>query len=96
MIVNKKKKAEQRLNIKGNEKKRQILRSIQRTKKAMEHESDGDINCNWCTRNDNERHNKMAREVRNRRTSGEKNYSFISRLMLKTYQKIVSNSKSEK
>ena len=28
-----------------------ILRSCQRTKKAMEHEGDGDTTCNWCTSN---------------------------------------------
>ena len=31
------------------QKKRQIVRSWQRTKKAMEHEGVGDTNCNWCT-----------------------------------------------
>ena len=32
-------------------KKRRILRSCQRIQKAMEHEDDGDTNCNWCAWN---------------------------------------------
>ena len=32
-------------------KKSQVPRSCQRTKKTMKHEGDGDIDCNWCARN---------------------------------------------
>ena len=34
--------------IKENEKKRQVIRPCQRTKKAVEHEGDSNINYNWC------------------------------------------------
>ena len=43
------------VKIKENEKKRQILRSYQRTEKAMEHESDGDTSCNQVTWNNLQR-----------------------------------------
>ena len=31
----------------GKQKKKQVFGPCQRTKKAMEHENDGDTNCNW-------------------------------------------------
>ena len=55
MIVNKKRTyqvvdfvilADHRVKIKETEKKRQILRSCLRTKKAMEYEGNSDTNCN--------------------------------------------------
>ena len=33
------------------EKDRQMLGSCQRAEKVVEHESDSDTNCNWCTWN---------------------------------------------
>ena len=69
-----------RVKIKENEKKKkiQILRSLQRTKKAMEHEGDGDTNCNWCTRNDLQRISKRTRGVGNLWTNGDyPNYSIV-------------------
>ena len=66
------------VKIKENEKKRNILRSCQRTKQAMEHESDGDTNNHWCTWNDPQRLSKRAEGVESRRTSGDHvNYSIV-------------------
>ena len=63
--------ADHRGKIKENEKKRLIHKSCQRTKEAMEHESDGYTNCNWCTWNDPQRFCKKAGGIRNRRTYEE-------------------------
>ena len=41
-----------RVKIREKEKKRQIFSSCKGTKKDMEHECEGDTNCNWCTWND--------------------------------------------
>ena len=47
--------------------KRQIFRSCQRIKRALEHEGDSDTNCNWCTWNVPQ--SKMDGRVRNWRAS---------------------------
>ena len=44
-------------------KKRQLLRPCQRTEKAVEHETDGDTNCNWCTWNGPQRIGKRTGRV---------------------------------
>ena len=44
----------------------------------MEYEGDGDANCNWCTRNNNQRLGKGTGRLRNLRKSGDHpNYSII-------------------
>ena len=44
----------------------------------MEHESNGDTNCNLCTCNDTQSIDKMAERVENRRTSRDHpNYSIL-------------------
>ena len=44
----------------------------------MEHESDGDTKCNWCTWNDPQRPGKEAGRVGNRRTSRDHpNYNIV-------------------
>ena len=45
----------------------------------MEHEGDGDTNCNWFTWNDPQRLGKGAGKLRNQKASGETNldYSII-------------------
>ena len=59
-------------------KERQVLRPCQRTKKVIEHESDGDTNCNWYTRNDSYRLGKEAERFRTQKTSGDHpNYHII-------------------
>ena len=40
-------------------KERQVLRPCQRTKKAVEHKDDSDINCNWYTWNSLQRLEKL-------------------------------------
>ena len=35
----------------------------------MEHESDGDTNCNWCTQNNPQRFGKGTGGLRNKKTS---------------------------
>ena len=37
----------------------------------MEHESDGDANCNWCTRYSHQRIDKGTGGLGNKRTSGD-------------------------
>ena len=44
----------------------------------MEHESDGDINCNWCTRNSHQRIGKGTGRIGNKNTiTGHPNDSII-------------------
>ena len=44
----------------------------------MEHEGDGDTNCNWCTWNNPERIGKGTGRVGNKRTSGNyPDYSIV-------------------
>ena len=67
--------ADHKLKIKENEKKRQILRSCERTKK---HEGDSDTSCNWCTWNDPQRLSKRVGGVGNQRKSqNHPNYSIV-------------------
>ena len=55
-----------------------IARELKKTQKTMEHESDGDTNCNWCTWNDHQRLGKGAEGVRNVRMSRDHpNYNII-------------------
>ena len=47
-------------------------------KKSMKHESDGNTNCNWCTRYSHQRIDTGTAELGNKRTSGDNpNYSII-------------------
>ena len=44
----------------------------------MEHESDGDTNCNWCTRSSHQRIGNGTGGLRNKRTSGDhQNYNIV-------------------
>ena len=44
----------------------------------MEHESDGDTNCNWLARNSHQRIGIRTEEIENKRMSGEHpNYSIV-------------------
>ena len=66
------------MKIKESEKKRQVLRPCQRTKKAVEQVSDGDTNCSWYTWNDSHKLSKGAGKVGNRRTNRDyPNYSIV-------------------
>ena len=51
-------------------KERQVFRHCQRTEKAMEYESDGNIDYNWCAWNDPQKLDKKAGRVTNRGRSG--------------------------
>ena len=53
------------------QKERQVLRSCQRTKKAMEYESDSDTNRYWYTRNNSQRLGKGIGRVSNQKTIGD-------------------------
>ena len=57
------------------QKVKQVFGPCLRTKKPMEHESDGDTNCNWRTWNDSQRLGKETEGVGNRRTNP--NYSIV-------------------
>ena len=41
--------ADQRVKLKENEKKDKYLDLAKYLKKTLEHESDGDVSCNWCS-----------------------------------------------
>ena len=50
----------------------------ERTEKTMEHESDGDTNCNWCTLYSHQRIGKGTEELGNNRTiRNHPDYSII-------------------
>ena len=64
------------MKINGDEKRE--LRPCEKTKKAVEHEDDGDTNSDWCARNDLQKLDKRAGRVRNQGTSQDhSNYSII-------------------
>ena len=66
------------VKIKESEKKDKYLDLARELKKTMERGGDGDINCNWCTRNNPRKLNKETGRFRNRRTSGDyQDYSVI-------------------
>ena len=66
------------LKIKGNERKKNSTWTLSENSKTLEHESDGDTNCNWCTWNDCQRLGKGAGRVGNRMTSrNHPNYSIV-------------------
>ena len=48
-------------------KERQVPRPCQSVKKAVEHECDGDTNCNWCTWNGTQKLWKVAGKLEIRR-----------------------------
>ena len=56
-----------RVKKKRKPKNRQILGPCQRTKKAMEHESDSHTNCSWCNWNGPQRIEKGIQTIRNQR-----------------------------
>ena len=43
----------------------------------MEHESDGDNNCNWCSWYSHQRIGKKTRRLRNKRTNGDHSNHYI-------------------
>ena len=49
-------------------KEKQVIRPCQRTKNVIEHESDGDTNYDWCTRNDLHSLGKATERAENRKT----------------------------
>ena len=80
VIVNNKKKracqsvnfavpADHRVKLKENEKKDQYLDLARELKKIVEHESDGDTNCNWCSWDNHEKIDTETWGLGNKRTS---------------------------
>ena len=70
--------AHHRVKINECEKKRQVIRRCLRAKKAVEHESDSDTNCDWHTWNDPQRVRKRAGWVGNWRTNQDNpDYSVV-------------------
>ena len=43
----------------------------------MEHEGDGDTNCNWCTQNNPQRIDKETERLKNKRSGNNTDYSII-------------------
>ena len=64
--------ADQREKLKESENKDEYLNLARELKETMEHESDSDINFNWCTWNNPQRIDKGSEILGNKRTS--KNY----------------------
>ena len=88
MIINNKKRtywivnfavpADHRVNLKEIEKKDKYLDLARELKKTVEHESDGDTNCNWCSWYSHQRIDKGTGGLGKKRTSGDHpNYSII-------------------
>ena len=60
-----------RVKLKESEKKREVSRPCQRTEKIVEHESNGDINCNWHARHGYQRIDTSTGGLGNKMTSGD-------------------------
>ena len=64
--------------MKESEKKDKYVDFARELKKTVEHESDGDINCNWCSYNSHQRINQGTGGLGKKRSSGNHlNYCFI-------------------
>ena len=61
--------ADHRVKVKESENRDKYLDLARKLKKTMEHESDGDTNSNWCTRNSRQRMDKRTGEHGNKRTN---------------------------
>ena len=62
----------------GKRKEKKVRRRCERTEKTVEHESDGDTNCNCCSWYSHQRINKGTGWLGNKRTRGDHpNYSII-------------------
>ena len=61
--------ADYRLKLKESEKKDKYLDLVRELKKTMEHESNGDTSCNWCTRYSHQRIDNGTGGLANKRTS---------------------------
>ena len=57
-----------RVKLKESEKRDKHLHLARELKKTMEHESDGNTNCNWCTRYSHQRIGKETGGLGNKRT----------------------------
>ena len=67
-----------RVKLKEREKKDKYLDLARELKKTVKHESDGDINCNWCFWYSHQRIDSGTGGLGNKRTSREHpNYSFV-------------------
>ena len=70
--------ADHRIKLKEIEKKDKYLEFARELKITVEHESDGDTNCNWYSWYSHQRIDTVTGELGNKRTSGyHSNYSFI-------------------
>ena len=70
--------AEQKAKLKEGEKKDKYLDLTKELKKKLEHEIDGESNCNWCTWYNHLRIGTGTRGLGNKRTSGNyPNYSIV-------------------
>ena len=70
--------ADCRVKLKENEKRDKYLDLARELKKPMEHESDGDTICNWCTRRSHQRIDTGTGGLRNKRMNRDHpNYSII-------------------
>ena len=63
--------ADHKIKLKENKKRCKYEDLARELKKTLEHESDGDTNCNWRTRYSDKRIGKGAGRIVNKRTSGD-------------------------
>ena len=70
--------AEHGVKLKEREKKDKYYDFAMKMKKNVEHESDGDTNCNWCSWYSNQRTGRRTGTFENKRTSGDNpDYSIV-------------------
>ena len=70
--------ADHRVKLKESEKRDRYLDQAKELKKTVEHQSDCDTNCNWCTRNSHHRTGAGIGGLRNNRMSADHlNYSMV-------------------
>ena len=70
--------ADDRIKLKESEKRVKYLDLARELKKTMDHEGDGNTNCNWPARYSHQRIDIGTRGLENKRTSGDhRNYSLV-------------------
>ena len=100
VIINKKKRtcqivdfavpADHRVKLKENEKKDKNL-DIARERKSLEHESDGDSNCNWCSSYNHQNIHIGTGRLGKKRTSGDQSNRLVKLIFHDTNKWYIHN-----
>ena len=72
--------ADHKVKLKESEKRDKYLDLARELKKLWERESDGDTNCNWCTRYSHQRIDTGTGEIRNKSRSGDHRNNHIIKI----------------